>query len=87
MKQETLEEVAKSNAIYELENNYKPTKESFRLACKRSFIQCAKWQQEQINCELSELLEFVKYVEKTMPSGSSLQEKAEQLIKEVKDNE
>ena len=49
---------------------------------------------QQINCELSELLEqrnemleFVKYVEKTMPSGSSLQEKAEQLIKKVKDNE
>ena len=41
---------------------------------------------QQINCELSELLEFVKYVEKTMPSGSSLQEKAEQLIKKVKDN-
>jgi hypothetical protein len=57
MKQETLEEVAKSHAIYELENNYKPTKESFKLACKRSFIRCAKWQQEQINIELSELLE------------------------------
>jgi hypothetical protein len=41
---------------------------------------------KQINCELSELLEFVKYVEKTMPSGSSLQEKAEQLIKKVKGN-
>ena len=41
---------------------------------------------QSINCELSELLEFVKYVEKTMPSGSSLQEKAEQLIKKVKDN-
>jgi hypothetical protein len=142
MKQETLEEVAKSHAIYELENNYKPTKESFKLACKRSFIQGAKWQQEQSNCELSELLEenqqlkkwkeeamtvfsqidlqeigallniklgtsvseqllpkfielleqrnemlkFVEYVEKTMPSESSLQEKAQQLIKKVKDN-
>ena len=47
LKQETFEEAAKSHAIYELENNYKPTKESFKLACKRSFIQCAK-QQEQI---------------------------------------
>ena len=47
MKQETLEEVAKSHAIYELENNYKPTKESFKLACKRNFIRGAKWQQEQ----------------------------------------
>ena len=46
-KQETLEEVAKSHAIYELENNYKPTKESFKLACKRNFIRGAKWQQEQ----------------------------------------
>ena len=44
---ETLEEVAKSHAIYELENNYKPTKESFKLACKRNFIRGAKWQQEQ----------------------------------------
>lgn len=49
MKQEeTLEEVSKSHAIYELENNYKPTKESFKLACKRNFIKGAKWQQEQI---------------------------------------
>ena len=47
MIQETLEEVAKSHAIYELENNYKPTKESFKLACKRNFIRGAKWQQEQ----------------------------------------
>ena len=47
MVQETLEEVAKSHAIYELENNYKPTKESFKLACKRNFIRGAKWQQEQ----------------------------------------
>jgi hypothetical protein len=48
LKNETeLEEAAKSHAIYELENNYKPTKESFKLACKRSFIRCAKWQQEQ----------------------------------------
>jgi hypothetical protein len=51
MKQETLEEVAKSHAIYELENNYKPTKESFKLACKRSFIQGAKWQQERMYSE------------------------------------
>ena len=46
-RQETLEEVAKSHAIYELENNYKPTKESFKLACKRNFIRGAKWQQER----------------------------------------
>ena len=46
-KQETLEEAAKSHAIYELENNYKPTKESFKLACKRNFIRGAKWQQER----------------------------------------
>ena len=44
---ETLEKAAKSHAIYELENNYKPTKESFKLACKRNFIRGAKWQQEQ----------------------------------------
>lgn len=36
-----VEEAAKSHAIYELENNYKPTKESFKLACKRSFIKGA----------------------------------------------
>ena len=47
MIQETLEEVAKSHAIYELENNYKPTKESFKLACKRNFIRGVKWQQER----------------------------------------
>jgi hypothetical protein len=47
MEQETLEEVSKSHAIYELENNYKPTKESFKLACKRNFIKGAKWQQQQ----------------------------------------
>ena len=48
---------------------------------------------QAINCELSELLqqrnemlEFVEYVEKTMPSESLLQEKAQQLIKKVKDN-
>jgi hypothetical protein len=52
LKQETFEEAAKSHAIYELENNYKPTKESFKLACKRSFIQGAK-QQEQINCDFT----------------------------------
>jgi hypothetical protein len=51
MKQETFEEVAKSHAIYELENNYKPTKESFKLACKRSFIRGAKWQQERMYSE------------------------------------
>ena len=44
---ETLEEVAKSHAIYEIENNYKPTKESFKLACKRNFIRGAKWQAEK----------------------------------------
>lgn len=45
---ETIEEVAKLNAIYELENNYKPTKESFKLACKRSFIKGANWQAERM---------------------------------------
>ena len=48
---ETLEEVAKSHAIYELENNYKPTKESFKLACKRNFIRGAKWQAERMYSE------------------------------------
>ena len=51
MIQETLEEVAKSHAIYELENNYKPTKESFKLACKRNFIRGAKWQAERMYSE------------------------------------
>lgn len=50
-KQETLEENSKSHAIYELENNYKPTKESFKLACKRSFIRGAKWQTERMYSE------------------------------------
>jgi hypothetical protein len=54
-KQETLEKLAKSQAIYELENNYKPIKESFKLACKRNFIRGAKWQQEQIYNEIKEL--------------------------------
>ena len=94
LKQETFEEAAKSHAIYELENNYKPTKESFKLACKRSFIQGAKWQQEQSNCELSELLEqrnemlamLEYFVENNMLSAHG-DELAEQLIKKVKDNE
>jgi len=58
----------------------------FDLANANLIVDAFKVRQ-QINCELSELLEFVKYVEKTMPTGSSLQEKAEQLIKKVKDNE
>jgi group I intron endonuclease len=83
LKQETFEEAAKSHAIYELENNYKPTKESFKLACKRSFIQCAKWQQDQINCELSELLEFVKSLANESDDivHPEIKKVAEQLIK------
>ncbi len=68
MVQETLEEVAKSHAIYELENNYKPTKESFKLACKRNFIRGAKWQQERSYSE-EELIEFLKTFDKEFNSG------------------
>ncbi|WP_396180039.1 hypothetical protein [Flavobacterium sp.] len=93
LKQETLEEVAKSHAIYELENNYKPTKESFKLACKRSFIQGAK-QQEQINCELSELLEQRNEMLAMLENATeipaldmdALRPDMIQLIKKVKDN-
>jgi uncharacterized membrane protein YheB (UPF0754 family) len=94
LKQETLEEAAKSHAIYELENNYKPTKESFKLACKRSFIQGAKWQQEQINCELSELLEQRNEMLAMLENATeipaldmdALRPDMIQLIKKVKDN-
>jgi hypothetical protein len=94
LKQETFEEAAKSHAIYELENNYKPTKESFKLACKRSFIQCAKWQQEQINCELSELLKqrnemlaMLEDIKDSIEGGEAYDlYRIEQLIKKVKDN-
>lgn len=66
-KQETLEEVAKSHAIYELENNYKPTKESFKLACKRNFIRGAKWQAERSYSE-EEVVSFIhKFLKEHQP--------------------
>ena len=72
-RQETLEEAAKSHAIYELENNYKPTKESFKLACKRNFIRGAKWQAERMYSEeeVGELLKkfapHIRYNYKELP--------------------
>jgi len=66
-KQETLEEAAKSHAIYELENNYKPTKESFKLACKRNFIRGAKWQAERSYSE-EEVVSFIhKFLKEHQP--------------------
>jgi hypothetical protein len=59
LKQETLEEAAKSHAIYELENNYKPTKESFKLACKRNFIRGAKWNKNKYSEE--DMQEYAEY--------------------------
>ena len=99
MKQETLEEVAKSHAIYELENNYNPTKESFKLACKRNFIRGYNLAKEQSNCELSELLEqrnemlaILEDLYEDVECWSDISSygygnKIEQLIKKVKDNE
>jgi hypothetical protein len=46
MKQETLEEAAKLNALSEVEQ-YQPTKEKFKLSYKNSFLRGAKWQQER----------------------------------------
>lgn len=40
-----LEEVAKENALNQLKY-FEPTKENFKLACKRSYIKGVKWQQE-----------------------------------------
>ena len=86
MIQETLEEVAKSHAIYELENNYKPTKESFKLACKRNFIRGAKWQQEQDKNKYSEedlisLLEF-NYKKETNQLGTLRKDYSQKIVKE-----
>ena len=85
-KQETLEEAAKSHAIYELENNYKPTKESFKLACKRNFIRGAKWQQEQDKNKYSEedlisLLEF-NYKKETNQLGTLRKDYSQKIVKE-----
>ncbi len=83
---ETLEEVAKSHAIYELENNYKPTKESFKLACKRNFIRGAKWQQEQDKNKYSEedlisLLEF-NYKKETNQLGTLRKDYSQKIVRE-----
>ena len=41
-----IDKIAKENALTEL-NNFKPTKERFKLSNKNSFIRGAKWQQER----------------------------------------
>jgi hypothetical protein len=58
-KQETLEEAAKSNAIYEAEKNPNPSKEHFKLALKRAVLRGAKWQQE-ISYSEEEVLEIIR---------------------------
>lgn len=49
-KQETLDEVAKQNALSELEK-YEPTKERFKLSCKNSFLRGAEWQNKKMFSE------------------------------------
>jgi hypothetical protein len=93
LKQETFEEVAERlfdiysiyTSLGEDVYEYTMDKEDF----KEASLEIAKWQQEQINCELSELLEqrnemlaMLERISVMMPQSQEIK----RLIKKVKDN-
>jgi hypothetical protein len=94
---ETIEEVAKTYINKQFFDFGDLTHIAERQA-EQAFINGAKWQQEQINCELSELLEHNKEMLAMLETLEphlrlNTQEEidkwksAKQLIKKVKDNE
>ena len=87
-KKETIEQAI--DRIYPLHKGQTCIAKNKKFLKRTAFEKGAKWQQEQINCELSELLEqrnemlaMLERISVMMPQSQEIK----RLIKKVKDNE
>lgn len=74
-----IDKASKENALIEL-NNFKPTKERFKLSNKNSFIKGAKWQQERSYSE-EEVKAIIMIAHK---SFSSIEDNFDEWFKQFK---